>query len=274
MRDTAGKKIALHAIAIIMTVGALFPIYWMLNTSLKSNSEIYQMQPTFWPKEVTFQSYETLLQGPFLQQIGNSLIVGIAVSFVSVAIAVFAAYAIARMKFKGRQIMSRSVLYAYLLPRAVLFIPLYILVTNLGLGNSLWALLLVYPTITIPYATWILVPYFASIPVELEEAAMVDGASRLRSMFRITLPLAAPAIAATLVFSFTLCWSEYLYALVMISSADSKTIPLGLADMINGDVFAWGPLMGGAVIATIPIVILYLFANRFMVSGLAMGGIK
>jgi multiple sugar transport system permease protein len=274
MRPTRGKTFALHAIAITMTIGALFPIYWMLNTSLKSNIEIYQIRPTFWPQQITFDSYKTLFAGPFMQHLGNSVVVGITVSFVSVAIAVFAAYAIARWKFRGRQIMSRSVLYAYLLPRAVLFIPLYILVTNLGLGNSLWALLLIYPTITIPYATWILVPYFASIPIELEEAAMVDGAGRLSTMFRITLPLAAPAIAATMVFSFTLSWGEYLYALVMISSTGSKTIPLSLADMINGDVFAWGPLMGGAILTTIPVLALYLVANRFMVSGLAMGGVK
>ncbi len=274
MRDSWAKKTGLYVIATVMTVCALFPIYWMLNTSLKSNAEIYRLEPTFWPEEITFESYEKLFSGSFIPQIGNSLLVGLLVSFGSVVIAVFAAYAIARMRYRGRQIMSRSVLYAYLLPRAVLFIPLYILVSNLGLANSLGALLLVYPTITIPYATWILVPYFASIPFELEEAAMVDGAGRLRSMFRITLPLAAPAIAATLVFSFTLCWSEYLYALVMISSTDAKTVPLGLADMINGDVFAWGPLMGGAIIATIPIVVLYLVANRYMVSGLAMGGVK
>lgn len=274
MRDSLAKKISLYVIATAMTVVALFPIYWMLNTSLKTNAEIYQLQPTFWPKNLTFDSYVTLFEGPFLSQIGNSLIVGLTVSVASVVVSVFAAYAIARIKFKGRQIVSKSVLYAYLMPRAVLFIPLYILVSELDLANSLSALLLIYPTITIPYATWILVPYFASIPVELEEAAMVDGAGRLRSMLQITLPLAAPAIAATLVFSFTLCWSEYLYALVMISSEDSKTIPLGIADMINGDVFAWGPLMGGAIIASVPIVALYLLASRYMVSGLAMGGVK
>ncbi|MFI7129408.1 carbohydrate ABC transporter permease [Nonomuraea sp. NPDC050153] len=268
------KKVFLYGVLIVMTTIALFPIYWMLNTSLKSNAEIYQVNPTFWPERITFDSYVTLFEGSFPQQIGNSFVVGLTVSILSIVVSVLAAYAIARLRFRGRKVISKSVLYAYLMPRAALFIPLYILVSQLRLSDSLWALVLVYPTITIPYATWILVPYFASVPLALEEAAMVDGASRLRAMFRVTLPLSAPAIAATLVFSFTLCWSEYLYGLVMINSSERKTLPLGLADMINGDVFAWGPLMGGAVIATLPIVALYLVANRWMVSGLALGGVK
>lgn len=274
MKHSLGYKVVLASTLAVMTVVALFPIYWMLNTSLKTNTEIYQINPTFWPQQISFDSYATLFRGPFLSQVRNSLVVGLTVTVVSIAISVFAAYAISRLRFRGRKPLSKGVLYAYLMPRAVLFIPLYMLVSQLRLSDSLWALMLVYPTITIPYATWILVPYFASVPKELEEAAFVDGASRLRAMMQITLPLAAPAIAATAVFSFTLCWSEYLYGLVMINTASRKTIPLGLADMINGDVFAWGPLMGGAVLATIPIVIIYLVANRYMVSGLALGGVK
>ncbi len=274
MKQSLAKKVFLYAVLAVMTVVALFPIYWMLNTSLKSNAEIYQINPTFWPQRPTLESYAKLFAGPFPGQLRNSFLVGLVVSIISIVISVFAAYAISRLQFRGRKPLSKGVLYAYLMPRAVLFIPLYMLVSQLRLGDSLAALILVYPTITIPYATWILVPYFASVPKELEEAALVDGASRLTAMFRVTLPLSAPAIAATAVFSFTLCWSEYLYGLVMINSASRKTIPLGLADMINGDVFAWGPLMGGAVIATVPIIVIYLVANRYMVSGLAMGGVK
>ena len=274
MKHSLAYKAFIYLTLAVMTIVALFPIYWMLNTSLKGNAEIYQINPTFWPQAPTLESYQKLFAGPFLLQMRNSIVVGLSVSLISIAVSVFAAYAIARLKFKGRQPLSRAVLYAYLMPKAVLFIPLYILVSQLRLSDNLWALVLVYPTITIPYATWILVPYFASVPKELEEAAMVDGASRLRAMLQITLPLAAPAIAATAVFSFTLCWSEYLYGLVIINSSDNKTIPLGLADMINGDVFAWGPLMGGAVIATLPIIVIYLLANRYMVTGLAMGGVK
>jgi multiple sugar transport system permease protein len=268
------RTFLLYATAGVMTVCAVFPLYWMVNTSLKSDAEIYRTDPTFWPEQPTLDSYRTLLESGFLTNVWNSLVVGVAVSVLSVAVSVLAAYAIARLRFRGRAALSRSVLYAYLMPRAVLFIPLYVLVSALDLGNSLWALLLVYPTITIPYATWILVPYFASVPAELEEAAMVDGCGRMRAMWRVTLPLSAPAIAATLVFSFTLCWSEYLYALVMISDTDQKTLPLGLADMVVGDVFAWGPLMSGAVVASVPIVVLYLLASRYMVSGLTMGGVK
>lgn len=274
MKSSPLRQLLLYGAAIAMTICALFPIYWMFNTSLKPDGEIYRPDPTFWPESPTLDSYRTLLESGFVGQVRNSVVVGLAVSIVSVAVSVLAAYAIARLRFRGRAALSRGVLYAYLMPRAVLFIPLYVLVSSLNLANSLWALLVIYPTITIPYATWILVPYFASVPAELEEAAMVDGCGRLSAMWRVTLPLSAPAIAATLVFSFTLCWSEYLYALVMISSTEAKTLPLGLADMVVGDVFAWGPLMGGAVIASVPIVVLYLVANRYMVSGLTMGGVK
>jgi multiple sugar transport system permease protein len=274
MKSSPLRQLLLYGTAVAMTICALFPIYWMFNTSLKPDGEIYRPDPTFWPESPTLDSYRTLLESGFIGQVRNSVVVGLAVSIVSVAVSVFAAYAIARLRFQGRAALSRGVLYAYLMPRAVLFIPLYVLVSSLNLADSLWALLVIYPTITIPYATWILVPYFASVPAELEEAAMVDGCGRLSAMWRVTLPLSAPAIAATLVFSFTLCWSEYLYALVMISSTDSKTLPLALADMVVGDVFAWGPLMGGAVIASVPIVVLYLVANRYMVSGLTMGGVK
>src|SRR5665647_337929 len=236
MKRSIAHNAFLYLAVAAMTVVALFPIYWMLNTSLKGNAEIYRVNPTFWPQKLTFDSYRELFQGPFLTQMRNSLVVGLVVSLASIVVSIFAAYAIARLRFRGRQPLSKGVLYAYLMPKAVLFIPLYMLVSQFRLADSLWALILVYPTITIPYATWILVPYFASVPKELEEAALVDGASRLRAMLQITLPLSAPAIAATAVISFTLCWSEYLYGLVVISSSGNKTIPLGLADMINGDV--------------------------------------
>lgn len=273
-RKSALRSVLLHALAITMTIGALFPIYWMFNTSLKTNAEIYQLTPTFWPKKPSFKSYEKLIDNDFLVNIGNSVVVSLVVAVVSVFVSMLAAYAISRTRFAGKRIMSRSVLYAYLMPRAALFIPLYLLVTLLGLGNTLGGLMLIYPTFTIPYATWILIPYFNSVPLALEESAAIDGASRWQSMWKITFPLAAPAIAATTVFSFTLCWSEYLYALVMISDADVKTVPLALADMVVGDVYAWGPLMAGALVASVPVTIMYLIANRYMVSGLTMGSVK
>ncbi|PYI55728.1 carbohydrate ABC transporter permease [Paenibacillus flagellatus] len=269
------NRIVVYATLVILLIFALFPLYWMFNTSFKSQGEIYNMTPSFWPKHFTWSAYEKLItEKHFLVNIKNSLLVSLLVSLVSIAVSMLAAYAIAKLKFRGRSVISRGILYAYLMPRAVLFIPLYMLVTALGVGNSVYGLMLVYPTITIPYATWMLISYFKSIPVEIEEAAMIDGCSRARTMLNIIFPLAAPGVAATFIFAFTLCWSEYLYALVIVTKGTDKTLTLGLSDMIVGDVFAWGPLMGGSILASIPVVIMYLFTSKYMVSGMTVGGVK
>ncbi|MDD9267136.1 carbohydrate ABC transporter permease [Paenibacillus sp. GCM10023248] len=274
-KNSLGKQITVYVALAVLLVFALFPLYWMLNTSFKSNGEIYNMTPTFWPKQFSVTAYVKLItEKNFLVNIKNSLIVSVAVAFVSIIVSMLAAYAISKLRFIGRSLISRGILYAYLMPRAVLFIPLYMLVSSIGLNNSIYGLMLIYPTITIPYATWMLISYFKSIPVEIEEAAMIDGCSRARTMLNIIFPLAAPGIAATFIFAFTLCWSEYLYALVVVTKGTDKTITLGLSDMIVGDVFAWGPLMGGSIIASIPVIIMYLFTSKYMVSGMTVGGVK
>lgn len=269
------NRIVVYGTLAVMLVCALFPLYWMFNTSFKSNAEIYNMTPSFWPKQFTWAAYDKLINdSEFLIHVRNSLVVSLIVAFGSILISMLAAYAIAKLRFRGRSIVSRGILYAYLMPRAVLFIPLYMLVSLIGLNNSIYGLMLIYPTITIPYATWMLISYFKSIPVEIEEAAMIDGCSRTKTMLSIIFPLAAPGVAATFIFSFTLCWSEYLYALVVVTKGTDKTLTLGLSEMIVGDVFAWGPLMGGSILASIPVVIMYLFTSKYMVSGMTVGGVK
>ncbi|SFF33867.1 multiple sugar transport system permease protein [Paenibacillus algorifonticola] len=270
-----GKQVLVYGTLALLLIFALFPLYWMLNTSFKSQGEIYNMTPSFWPQVFSWSAYEKLLtEKGFLSNIKNSLYVSLIVSFLSILFSMLAAYAISKLQFKGRGFISRGILYAYLMPRAVLFIPLYMLVNAIGLSNSVYGLMLIYPTITIPYATWMLVSYFKSIPGEIEEAAMIDGCSRARTMWSVIFPLAAPGLAATFIFAFTLCWSEYLYALVIVTKTSDKTITLGLSDMIVGDVFAWGPLMGGSIIASIPVIIMYLFTSKYMVSGMTVGGVK
>ncbi|MCA0757603.1 carbohydrate ABC transporter permease [Paenibacillus sp. N4] len=272
---STGRQILVYGTLAVMLVFALFPLYWMLNTSFKSQGEIYNLTPTFWPKDFGWEAYDKLItEKGFLGNVRNSLLVSLAVSVFSISVSMFAAYAISKLNFKGRSFISRGILYAYLMPRAVLFIPLYMLVSAIGVNNSVYGLMLIYPTITIPYATWMLISYFKSIPVEIEEAAMIDGCSRGRTLRSIIFPLAAPGLAATFIFSFTLCWSEYLYALVVVTKSADKTITLGLSEMIVGDVFAWGPLMGGSIIASIPVIIMYLFTSKYMVSGMTVGGVK
>ena len=275
MKTTVKSKFVTYAVAAVLIIFCLFPIYWMLITSLKTSTEIYKIIPTFWPKKLTFEGYyELFVEKGFLKNVWNSLLVSLIVSLGSIAVSMPAAYAIARIKFKGRKNISKGILISYLMPRTVLFIPLYLLVTKIGLSNSLWGLILVYPTITIPYATWMMISYFQSIPYDIEEAAIIDGCSRTQAMLKVCFPLAKPGIVSTLIFSYTLCWSEYLYALVIINKADYKTIPLALADMVVGDVYAWGPLMGGSLIASIPVIIIYLISNRNLVGGLTAGGVK
>lgn len=277
-RRRAGRKLnkAAFAAALVFIILALIPVYWMFNTSIKTQTEIYLMKPTLFPKAPTLESYSRLFAktSEFPRAVLNSLVVSVTVSLITVAVSTMAAYAFARVRFKGRRFLGNSILYAYLMPRSVLFIPLYILVVNLRLQNTLTGLMWIYPTFTIPYATWMLRSYFSTIPPALEEAAEIDGAGPWRTMVQVVFPLALPGIASTGIFAFTLCWSEYQYALVNITQAKMKTLTLALSDMVVADVFAWGPLMAGSIIATLPVMVLYIFASRYVVSGLTTGGVK
>jgi multiple sugar transport system permease protein len=269
------RKTLTYATLFVFLICALFPIYWIFITSIKTQIEIYNIVPTFWPKKIVWISYTTIFSNPkFVMNLRNSLFVATVVSFITVSFSMFAAYAISKLKFWGRKVMSKSILYAYLMPRTVLFIPLYILVCKLGLNNNIFALVLLYPTFTIPYASWMLISYFASIPKELEEAAVIDGCSKVGAMFRVVFPLSLPGIVSTLIFSFTLCWCEYLYALIVLTDEMSRTLPLALSAMVISDAFAWGPLMAGAVVATVPVSIMYMFASRYLISGMTLGGVK
>lgn len=272
------RRLSSQAVTYILLAGmlvtALFPIYWILVTSLKPTSEIYRLVPTFWPEQVTTAGYVNLLgRTDFLSWLWNSVVVSVVVALLSIVFSVLAAYGLARFRFRGRELVGFMILIAYLLPPALLFIPLYIFVTRLGLAGSIVGLIFVYPTITIPYATWVLTSYFRSISVDMEEAALIDGCSRLGALRRVTLPLAAPGVVSTFVFAFTLCWSEYLYALVILSG-DDQTVPLGLSGLIVGDVPRWNEIMAGAIITSVPVAILYIVVSRYIVSGLTVGGSK
>jgi multiple sugar transport system permease protein len=274
-RTIRPQRVVLFLTLFILLVLALFPIYWMVNTSLKTDGEVYRNIPTFWPQKLVLNSYLTLFfKTGFLTFLKNSMVVSCLVSLLSVFVSMLAAYAIVRIDFVGKALFSKVILYAYLMPKSIMYIPLYMITVFVGLSNSLNGLILVYPTIIIPYATWMLIAYFQSIPDELEEAAFIDGCSRLKAMFYIVYPLAAPGIMSTLVFSFTLCWGEYLYALTIISDKVCKTIPLGLTDLIQDDIFAWGQLAAGAILASIPIVLMYMLASEYITSGMTVGGVK
>ena len=275
MKAKRTSKILSRVFIVLCLIVALFPIYWMLCTSLKSDGEIYQKIPTMIPKRFTVEAYSYLLtKTNFLNAIKNSLLVATVVSLLSIAVAYPTAYTLARTKFRGRRVLSKAVLFTYMLPTSVLYIPLYILVARLGLTNTLWGLVLIYPTFTLPYVAWILIPHVQSIPVALEEAAMMDGCSHFMIMYRIIFPLALPGIISTTIFAFAMCWGEYLYALVNLTSATVQTFPLVISSLIYGDMPPWNQLMAGAIMACIPIIIIYMLASISLVGGATAGGVK
>jgi multiple sugar transport system permease protein len=191
-----------------------------------------------------------------------------------VLISSFAAYSMVRFRYRFRGLVGRVILLTYLTPGSLLFIPLSIIVAKLHLGNSLYGLIVIYLTFSIPLSTWLLSGYFRSVPADLEEQAMVDGASQLGALFRILLPLSLPGLAAVSIFTYTAAWNELLFALIFITSEDKRTVPLGLQYLITGDVLLWGPIMAGATLAALPVMVLYFVAQRFMVQGVTAGSVK
>jgi multiple sugar transport system permease protein len=267
-------RVLTYATLLVAALLVAFPIYWMIITSLKLPREIYRV-PSLWPKAFTLDNYTKLLaDGSFLLALRNSAIVATVVTLVSVIISSFAAYSMVRFRYRFRGLIGRLVLFAYLTPASLLFIPISIVMAQLKLGNSLVGLILVYLTFSLPLSTWLLQGYFRGVPRELEEQGMIDGHSRLGALVRIVLPLSAPGIAAVAIFTFTGAWNELLFALVLITSESQRTAPLALNYLITSDVLPWGPLMAGAVISSVPLMILYFIAQRFMVAGMTAGSVK
>src|SRR5215510_344483 len=268
------QKILYYSLLGLLAVMILFPIYYMLIISLKLPRDIYRL-PSLLPVRPTLQNYADLLgRDEFLINILNSLIVAGLTTLVSVTISCMAAYSLVRLKYRFRTAIGRLILLAYLTPAALLFIPLSVIVAQLRLGNTLHGLIFVYLTFAAPLSTWLLMGFFRSIPPDLEEQAMVDGATRVQAMTRVLLPLSAPGLIAVSVFTFTGAWNELLLALIFITSPDKQTVPVALQYLITGDVFRWGLIMAGSVLAALPVMILYYLAQRFVVQGLAAGAVK
>jgi multiple sugar transport system permease protein len=255
----------------------LFPFYWMTVTTFKPDAELYNYKDysPFWVGHPTLQHIEKLLfQTDYLNWVWNTMFISITSTFVSIFCSVCAAYAIERLRFSGSRYVGMAIFLAYLVPPSILFIPLATMVFKLGIFDSDWALVLTYPTFLIPFCTWLLMGYFRSIPYELEECALIDGATRLQILWKITLPLAIPGLISAGIFAFTLSWNEFIYALTFISSSEYKTVPVGvLTELVEGDVYHWGSLMAGALLGSVPVVILYSFFVEHYVSSLT-GAVK
>jgi multiple sugar transport system permease protein len=272
-RRTVTIYLPLSLAAIVL----LFPFYWMLITSLKTDRELIDLSGLpFWVFEPTLEHYRYLFaETGFVRWALNTLTISVVATAISLACSVLAGYALARLRFRGAGMMAGAIFITYLVPQTLLFVPLLEVVRQLGLSNTLWSMILTYPTILIPFSTWLLMGYFRSIPRELEESALIDGASRLRAMTQIILPLALPGILSAGIFAFTLSWNEFIYALVFTNSSDIKTIPVGVVtELVKGDVYFWGSLMAGALLGSVPVALIYSFFVDKYVAGLTAGAVK
>ncbi len=254
----------------------LFPFYWMIITSVKPNNELLSRDGNpFWVIKPTLEHFHKLLfKTAYPEWLWNTVFISVISTVVSLACAVLAAYAIERLRFKGSRQVGLGIFLAYLVPPSILFIPLATIVFNLGLFDTRWALILTYPTFLIPFCTWLLMGYFRSIPFELEECALIDGATRFEILWKIILPLSVPGLISAGIFAFTLSWNEFIYALTFISSSEVKTVPVGvITELVEGDVYHWGSLMAGALFGSIPVAVLYSFFVDHYVSGMT-GAVK
>ncbi len=257
---------------------AAFPFYWMVITAFKTNSDLYSVTNIpFWFNDApTLEHFRYLFHETlFARWLWNSLLIGVCVVAITLVTALPAGYSLARMTGRNGEALGIGIFLTYLVPPTLLFLPLSRVVANLGLQNSMWALVLVYPTFTIPFCTWLLMGFFKAMPPEIEEAAIVDGCSVFGAFIKMTIPLSLPAILTVVIFTFTLSMQEFVYALTFLSSSDQKPITLGVAtDLIRGDIFYWGEIMAGALIASIPVAVAYnFFLDRF-IAGITGGAVK
>jgi multiple sugar transport system permease protein len=254
----------------------LFPFYWMGITTFKPNEELLSREGNpFWVANPTLAHIKKLLfDTAYPDWLWNTMLVAVVATFLSLVCSVMAAYAIERLRFKGSRYVGVSVFLAYLVPPSILFIPLAKVVFELGLFDTRLALILTYPTFLVPFCTWLLMGYFRSIPFELEECALIDGATRWQILAKIILPLAVPGLISAGIFAFTLSWNEFIYALTFISSSEVKTVPVGVVtELVEGDVYHWGSLMAGALLGSLPVAVLYSFFVEYYVAGMT-GAVK
>lgn len=274
MHETLASKTLIYGFLALFVCMVAVPLYWMVTTAIKTNKELYE-DFSYFPRQATLENFErVIVREGLLTNIRNSFSVAMSTTIITVIISAMAAFSIVRYRYPGRDWIGRIILFKYLLPSAMLFIPLYVIITTLGLGNTQRGLMLTYLTFTIPFCTWMLMGYFRGMPAELEEQAMVDGCTKFGALLRILLPLSAPGLVASAIFSFTLAWNEFLLALVITMDQSTMTVPIKLTMMVVGDQYIWGQLMAGAVLASIPVAILYFIGQRFVVQGLAAGAVK
>jgi multiple sugar transport system permease protein len=271
------RVVTLYLPLFVILVVLLFPFYWMGLTSIKPDEQLIDMDKfnPFWVIHPTLKHISKLLfETQYPRWLWNTMFVAIGATTLSIIASVLAAYAIVRLRFKGADTVGALIFFAYLVPPSILFIPLASVIKAYGLFDSPLSLILVYPTLLIPFSTWLLMGYFKTIPYELEECALIDGASRWQILVKIVVPLAIPGLISAFIFSFTLCWNEFIYALTFLQSTPNKTVPVAIVnEFVDGDIYKWGSLMAGALVGSLPLVILYAFFVEHYVSAMT-GAVK
>ena len=270
------KLVMVYLPLLVFLFVLLFPFYWMAITSFKPNNELLSREGNpFWVIEPTLAHVKKLLfDTAYPQWMWNTVLVSVVATFFSLVASVLAAYAIERLRFSGAKQTGLAIFLAYLVPPSILFIPLASVVFQLGLFDTRLALILTYPTFLIPFCTWLLMGYFRTIPFELEECALIDGANRWQILVKIVLPLAVPGLISAGIFAFTLSWNEFIYALTFIADSELKTVPVAVVtELVEGDVYHWGPLMAGALLGSLPVAVFYSFFVEYYVSGMT-GAVK
>lgn len=265
---------SLLAWGLVLLVAA--PLFWMFATSLKPEDEVFSLEPTLLPLEPTLEHYTLLLtETPFARYFANSIITASATTIVVIVVAVLGAFSLARFRYRGRELIASAVLLCYMLPSVVLIIPLYLLMVRLGLANTIASLVIAYTSFALPYALWLLRTFMAAVPVEIEHAALIDGASRMGAFFDVLLPQIVPGIISTALFTFILAWNEFLFALVLVNADEVRPLTTGVMTMlVSGFNIEWSLLMAASVMMSVPLIIMLAFLQGHLVKGFGAGAVK
>ncbi len=274
LMNRIGDSIAYVSLGVLLLF-LLFPFYWVIVTSFKGTEQIRTMSSPFWPDPWTLENYRHMLfDTGFPTWFWNTVQVAVVATIISVTVAALGAYSMVRLHWRGAGFVQTAILFAYLMPTVLLFVPLYQIFTNLHLINTIYALMIAYPTFGLPFACWLLMGYYRSIPKDLEDAALVDGANHFQCFIRIVLPLTLPALMAVALFAITSSWNEFLLAFVLVSPDSQRTLPVGLGNMVIGDIFPFGQMFAACIMTAIPVAVIYMLAQRFMIAGLTAGSVK
>lgn len=274
-RSRVMRTTATYGILIIARLWTIFPIYWMIKSSLTLNEEMYVARPPLFSNVITFDHYIDLIYNTsFMHNVWNSFVIAAITAIICLAIGILGSYAMTRLKYPGRSFFRNSIIISYLMPTAVLFVPMYVFVSSLGFYDNKYALLIIYPTFVVPYCCYMLISYFKAIPYALEEAALIDGCNRLQTLWYIIMPIALPGIAVVATFAFTMAWNEYLYAMIMTTSNVQKTATVAISGFKYADSAIWGRIMSASVVCSLPVTLLYIVAQSMLISGKYEGSVK